>query len=255
MTWKWFKITINVTCDYIIRLCKFTFFSHHLWAKTNVGRFLKIFVITFYTVLFDTPWVFQFKSSVVMFSSQTNVKKNSFGRSQGVEQCLASTKKETVNLTLDFAFAKYIELIIHIWREAHLYTVSMLHLCMSAFAWRGREKEACQSESWWAVCAESRERRRERERGRWGLDASERASQTECFSLSLATVGGGRLQPVVFAPSSCHAHTPLTHPLLLWLLCSLVCLLDPRVSFDVFFQMIFFRYFLWDEGSFLRISR
>lgn len=85
------------------------------------------------------------------------------------------------------------------------------------------------------------------------VDVGEQAKEREreCFSLPLATVGGGRLQPVVFslALSSCHAHTPLTRSLLLWLSRSLVCLLDPGVSFDVFLFFFFF-FFLNDSFRF-----
>lgn len=55
----------------------------------------------------------------------------------------------------------------------------------------------------------SRRIRRAREEGWVGVreQAKERARENECFSLSLATVGGVRLQPVVFSLTHTQTHT------------------------------------------------
>lgn len=67
--------------------------------------------------------------------------------------------------------------------------------------------------------------------------AKERARENECFSLSLATVGGVRLQPVVFSLTHTQTHTSQSFAPSSALL--LVSLLDPGVPSDIFPQMVF----------------
>lgn len=160
---------------------------------------------------------------------------------------MASYNKE--QLIFDLALSQFLidkgVKSIHIWDKRHLYR-DIIPL-LKHVTERERETDT------------SGERETERlmshlhriGRGRGVVDVSERGErerERECFSLPLATVGGGRLQPVVFSLSLSlpvmhiytDAHTPLTHTLLLWLFRSLVCLLDPGVSFDVFFFSSFF---------------
>lgn len=72
-----------------------------------------------------------------------------------------------------------------------------------------------------------------------GVSERTKERERECFSLPLATVGGVRLQPVVFS----HTHTPLTHTFQLLLPPSLARQpVGPRGVFDIFFflQMLLF---------------
>lgn len=61
-----------------------------------------------------------------------------------------------------------------------------------------------------------------------GVSEQAKERERECFSLPLATVRGGRLQPVVFSLSLSYTHTHTGHSLSP---SSLVCLLDPRGVF------------------------
>lgn len=76
-----------------------------------------------------------------------------------------------------------------------------------------------------------------------GVSEQAKERERECFSLPLATVRGGRLQPVVFSLSVTHTHT--THPSACW---TAVCLLtfSPNVSLCDFLR---------HEGSFTRIRK
>lgn len=84
----------------------------------------------------------------------------------------------------------------------------------------------------------SRRIRRAREEGWVGVreQAKERARENECFSLSLATVGGVRLQPVVFSLTHTDAHLCLS--LLLQLSCLSACW-TPGCLLTFFPQMVF----------------
>lgn len=105
---------------------------------------------------------------------------------------------------------------------------------------------------WGAIRAE-----RERRGGWEWASQRERERERECFSLPLATVGGVRLQPVVFSRSPTHTDTdshsyaPSTR--------SPVSLLDPGVSFNVFFFFFLtngpFCFSPRDESCFSRIRK
>lgn len=66
-----------------------------------------------------------------------------------------------------------------------------------------------------------------------GVSEQAKERERECFSLPLATVRGGRLQPVVFSLAVTHTytHTALSHSVRLRLSRPLACLLDPRGVF------------------------